>query len=37
MSRTIAFGRDILNAPDVDIEVYRKKIPLVSFQMRHKY
>ena len=21
MSRTIAFGRDVLNAPDVDIEV----------------
>ena len=22
MSRTVAFGRDILGAPDVDIEVY---------------
>ena len=32
MSRTIAFGRDILNAPDVDIEVYHKKIPLFRFK-----
>ena len=26
MSRTVAFGRDILNAPDVDIEVSKIKI-----------
>ena len=25
MSRTVAFGRDVLNAPDVDIEVFRFK------------
>ena len=23
MSRTVAFGRDVLNAPDVDIEVFK--------------
>ena len=25
MSRTVAFGRDILGAPDVDIEVNKKQ------------
>ena len=33
MSRTVAFGRDVLNAPDVDIEVFKEILRYIWYKV----